>query len=919
MEDAAIGHSVSSDDVRPTLIRQNPMRPEGEMERSRLGLTEPLLTGQIGLAAFLAPAGYGKSTAMALWQEQLQQQGFDCCWLAMRVKHRDPKALLFDLLQALRKQLPKLDCSLTESNLRSATSYLVEPVMASLAQDIENVGRRVFLFLDELENLSTAAGRDIVALLIEHRPANLTLILGGRDVRQFALSRYRLAGKIVDFTIEDLQFSRAEIRQFLSQRFHIDVSDAALKALEQKTEGWPAALALYAMGVNARGKVGTVIEDFVGASEELTDYLGDVLFDSLDEDLQEFLLRAAVPEQFNADLLRRLLPDPADAGRMLQRVLDSNLFLQRVDINSGEFRFHALCADFLRRRLRLRDPDFYEELLRRTGQWCWSQGRVHDAIECARRAKDWSDMAQRMLASAATVVRANAEFGSFLEWSQALPEEVLNAHPELLLHQAWAMGFSRKMVEAEAALLRLQTLLPTMQAAQAADLERQLKLHRFVIDAVMDRGHQRIDEMEQWISDYPDASDAELGQALTALSPAARNLDQLDRALQPLDSAEECFRRIGADYSLSWVHNIRLSVLIKRGEFAAARIAGRKGLAQIAGALGEQAPPAGMSNCMLAYLAYEAGDLSAARAHLDNGLRFIVDQGVVDSLYFAHLTLSYLAANDGNHELAISSLADGEEFGLAFELPRLTTQLATRRALRYLHAGDQLAADAVIRTRQLLDVPKDGFFRHRENCAQLIHAHIELLRGNYSAALERLKQMSKLAAQDGRLRMKAEYDYLLAIAMHAVDDSNEAGRRFRQLLADAAVQRRYRFMLHAGSLGRSLISDQLHARQQAWQAGVEQDAADGILNELAQALGLLDASPGSDDEVTDAALDALTRREIDILKRAASSGLNNKKLAQALFVSEGTLKWHLHNIYNKLGTRNRAGAIAQAQRLGLLR
>ncbi len=47
------------------------------------------------------------------------------------------------------------------------------------------------------------------------------------------------------------------------------------------------------------------------------------------------------------------------------------------------------------------------------------------------------------------------------------------------------------------------------------------------------------------------------------------------------------------------------------------------------------------------------------------------------------------------------------------------------------------------------------------------------------------------------------------------------------------------------------------------------------------------------------ALDALTRRQIEVA-RAAVSGLSNKELAQRLGVSEGTIKNHLHAIYERL-------------------
>ena len=52
------------------------------------------------------------------------------------------------------------------------------------------------------------------------------------------------------------------------------------------------------------------------------------------------------------------------------------------------------------------------------------------------------------------------------------------------------------------------------------------------------------------------------------------------------------------------------------------------------------------------------------------------------------------------------------------------------------------------------------------------------------------------------------------------------------------------------------------------------------------------------------ALDTLTRRQIEVA-RAAVSGLSNKELAQRLGVSEGTIKNHLHAIYERLQLEGR--------------
>ena len=64
-------------------------------------------------------------------------------------------------------------------------------------------------------------------------------------------------------------------------------------------------------------------------------------------------------------------------------------------------------------------------------------------------------------------------------------------------------------------------------------------------------------------------------------------------------------------------------------------------------------------------------------------------------------------------------------------------------------------------------------------------------------------------------------------------------------------------------------------------------------------------------------LENLTKREKQILD-LLSSGSSNRELGDQLFISEQTIKWHLHKIYSKLGAKNRTGAMAQAKRFALI-
>ena len=67
----------------------------------------------------------------------------------------------------------------------------------------------------------------------------------------------------------------------------------------------------------------------------------------------------------------------------------------------------------------------------------------------------------------------------------------------------------------------------------------------------------------------------------------------------------------------------------------------------------------------------------------------------------------------------------------------------------------------------------------------------------------------------------------------------------------------------------------------------------------------------------DRAKNQLTDREIELLYYMAD-GLSNKGIAEKLFISENTVKYHIRNILQKFGVQNRTEAVALAIRRGLL-
>ncbi|MCX4766895.1 response regulator transcription factor [Streptomyces sp. NBC_01275] len=107
------------------------------------------------------------------------------------------------------------------------------------------------------------------------------------------------------------------------------------------------------------------------------------------------------------------------------------------------------------------------------------------------------------------------------------------------------------------------------------------------------------------------------------------------------------------------------------------------------------------------------------------------------------------------------------------------------------------------------------------------------------------------------------------------------------------------------------------ARGYVLKAGPPQELFRAVRGAAAGALGL---APEVVGELVGQVVDPgreLSGREVEVV-RLLAEGLSNRAIAEALFLSEATVKTHLVRVYRKLGADNRAAAVSEAVRRGLL-
>lgn len=124
--------------------------------------------------------------------------------------------------------------------------------------------------------------------------------------------------------------------------------------------------------------------------------------------------------------------------------------------------------------------------------------------------------------------------------------------------------------------------------------------------------------------------------------------------------------------------------------------------------------------------------------------------------------------------------------------------------------------------------------------------------------------------------------------------------------------------LRAGALGyllKDVSSQELAQAIRTVNAGgalIEPSVARKVLAEFSRL-----AAPTAPRSKEDALIEALSERELEIL-RLAASGLSNRQIAERLFLAEGTVKNYISTIFQKLGVQDRTQAVLAAQKHGLV-
>ena len=219
----------------------------------------------------------------------------------------------------------------------------------------------------------------VAALLGPPPPTTLHVVLAGRADPPLPLAGLRGRGQLSELRAADLRFTLAEAAELIPAVSGIDVPDATVAMLEDRTEGWVTGLLLAALSLRGRTDAAGALAEFSGSHRFVLDYFVEEVLDRQDDDLRAFLIETSVLDRLSGPLCDAVT-GRCDGQTLLEAAERAGLFLVPLDEDRRWWRYHHLFADLLRARMAQERPGRAAELHRAAATWWERHGMVDDAV-----------------------------------------------------------------------------------------------------------------------------------------------------------------------------------------------------------------------------------------------------------------------------------------------------------------------------------------------------------------------------------------------------------------------------------------------------------------------------------------------------------------------------------------------------------
>lgn len=421
-----------------------------------------------------------------------------------------------------------------------------------------------------------------------------------------------------------------------------------------------------------------------------------------------------------------------------------------------------------------------------------------------------------------------------------------------------------------------------------------------------DVGEAEIQELEQLSETLPNDDHVMNAVCYNLLCSLHSQLGRVDQAMAAGDQAIMHYRRFGSQWGEVFIYFHEGWACLMQARLRDAEALYREGYELAVENFGEDHDSAAIGRALLAEVAYEANNLHEAGQLLEQALDHIERFDAWFEVYLAaYSTAIKLARVRGDERQMIEIVHRAKSTATNRGLERLAWVIEAYR--KDFRQHDRLTAAGAHSWNDESEGPgitgANPVIIHLDTS---VRARGLLIQGRFDEAVQLLSRQADAARQRKHIRSFITLSLLLATAHWKQGQHEVAVQAFEAALSPALFEGLRRPFIDEGDLLAGVLGE-LSAASEARRGNRLRDA---FIAELSAEINAARREARGKDDI-------LSPRENDVL-RYLIQGRTNREISEAMNLSVNTVKFHLKNVFGKLGVASRKEAVSASIRRRLL-
>ena len=279
-----------------------------------------------------------------------------------------------------------------------------------------------YVFIDDFHLLKDDRATTFLCRMAGRIPEKVHLIVASRN--HFISDDWivRLGGRLHRIEIDDLRLNSGELSAYI-RRCGTSMTDSQLEQLLKSSEGWFAAVYLNLCSFSKSGEL-------PGKTSDIYQMFSASMLNPLPEDRKEFLSAMGLADEFTEEMAE-FITKREDVHQILKMLTRQNAFV--TCLNDGQtYRFHHMMKECAFRAFRTLDDSRQAFYYERYGEWYEKHGAYIHALSAYRRNQNFAAIL-RVVQKDAGILLASLKPEEVLEVLNRCPVSVLKEYPLAIL------------------------------------------------------------------------------------------------------------------------------------------------------------------------------------------------------------------------------------------------------------------------------------------------------------------------------------------------------------------------------------------------------------------------------------------------------------------------------------------------------